>query len=166
MAGFCGLLLAAGISCAESFSNLEAVDANGVSTWNGSLPITLVGVLLTDPNEMLDATPDYLPWNSGANAYNLGGQWQVFVQALGGSNRGGVVRSLKLSLKLDAFSSKKPLFTVVFHGGEGRNRPDFLAVAPPICLISLGIQAKSVLSDRIVFNRFGVRFGVRSVNLS
>jgi hypothetical protein len=90
MAGFCGLLLAAGISRAESFSNLEAVDANGVSTWTGSFPITLVGVLLTDPNEMLDATPDYLPWNSGANAYNLGGQWQVFVQALGGSDRGGV----------------------------------------------------------------------------
>ncbi len=90
MAGFCGLLLVAGISRAESFSNLEAVDANGVSTWNGSFPITLVGVLLTDPNEMLDSTPDFLPWNSGANAFNLGGQWQVFVQSLGGGDRGGV----------------------------------------------------------------------------
>jgi len=50
--------------------------------------------------------------------------------------------------------------------GEGRNRPDFPAVAPQICLISLGIQAKSVLSERIFFNPFGVRFGVRSVNLS
>jgi len=46
-------------------------------------------------------------------------------------------------------------------GGEGRNRPDFPAVAPLICLISLGIQAKSVLSERIFFNPFGVRFGVR-----
>ena len=62
LAGFCGLLLlAAGISHAESFSNFEAVDANGFSTWNGSYPVTLVGVLLTDPSEMLDATPDYLP---------------------------------------------------------------------------------------------------------
>jgi hypothetical protein len=90
MAGFCGLLLAADVSRAESFSNLEAVDANGVSTWNGSFPITLVGVLLTDPNEMLDSTPNYLPWDDGANMYNLGGEWQVFVQALGGSDRGGV----------------------------------------------------------------------------
>ena len=90
MASFCGLLLAAGISRAEFFSNLEAVDANGVSTWNGNFPIMLVGVLLTDPNEMLDSTPNFLPWNSGANAFNLGGQWQVFVQALGGSDRGGV----------------------------------------------------------------------------
>jgi hypothetical protein len=90
MAGGCGLLLAAGIARAESFSNLEAVDANGVSTWNGSFPITLVGVLLTDPGEMLDSTSDYLPWDDGANAYNLGGQWQVFAQAVGGSDRGGV----------------------------------------------------------------------------
>ena len=31
MAACCGLWLAAGLSRAESFSNLEAVDANGVS---------------------------------------------------------------------------------------------------------------------------------------
>ena len=88
--GFCGLLLAAGISRAETVTNLEAVDANGVSTWNGSFPIVLTGVLLTDPNEMLDATPDYLPWNNGANIYNLGGQWQVFVQVVTNGDRGGV----------------------------------------------------------------------------
>jgi hypothetical protein len=51
-------------------------------------------------------------------------------------------------------------------GGGGRNRPDFPAVASQICLILLAIQAKTVLSDPIVFNPFGVRFGVRSVNLS
>lgn len=83
-------LITIGGARAESFSNLEAVDANGVSTWDGSFPITLVGVLLTDPDEMLNSTPNFLPWNSGANAFNLGGQWQVFVQALGGSDRGGV----------------------------------------------------------------------------
>jgi len=58
-------------------SNLESVNANGVSTWNGIFPVTLVGVLLTDPGEMLDSTPNFLTWNSGANAFNLGGQWQV-----------------------------------------------------------------------------------------
>ncbi|HTY86510.1 MAG TPA: hypothetical protein VMB80_03520 [Candidatus Acidoferrum sp.] len=88
--GFAGLLLVANPLRAESFSNLEAVDASGVSTWNGSYPITLVGVPLTDPGEMLDSTPNYLPWNNGANAFNLGGEWQVFVQALGGGDRGGV----------------------------------------------------------------------------
>ena len=88
--GFCGLLLAAGVSRAETVTNLEAVDANGVSTWNGSFPIVLTGVLLTDPSEMLDATPDYLPWDDGANIYNLGGQWQVFVQVVTNGDRGGV----------------------------------------------------------------------------
>ena len=88
--GFCGLLLAAGVSRAETVTNLEAVDANGVSTWNGSFPIVLTGVLLTDPGEMLDATPDYLPWDDGANMYNLGGQWQVFVQVVTNGDRGGV----------------------------------------------------------------------------
>lgn len=90
MAGFCGLLVVAGMAHAESFANLEAVDTNGVSTWNESFPITLVGVLLTDPSEMLDSTPDFIPWNSGAGMYQLGGEWQVFVQSLGGGDRGGV----------------------------------------------------------------------------
>jgi hypothetical protein len=62
----------------------------GVSAWNGSFPIVLTGVLLTDPSEMLDSTPDYLPWNNGANIYNLGGQWQVFVQVVTNNDRGGV----------------------------------------------------------------------------
>jgi len=43
LAGFCGLLLAAGISRAETVTNLEAVDVNGVGTWNGSFPIVLTG---------------------------------------------------------------------------------------------------------------------------
>ncbi len=85
-----GFVLAAGGLRAETFVNLEAVDANGVSTWNGSFLIVLTGVLLTDPDEMLDATPDYLPWDDGANMYNLGGQWQVFVQAVANEDRGGV----------------------------------------------------------------------------
>lgn len=89
-AGFCGLLVATGIGRAETFSNLEAVDASGVSTWNASFPITLVGVLLTDPSEMLDSTPDFIPWDNGAGMFQLGGQWQVFVQTVSPGDRGGV----------------------------------------------------------------------------
>ena len=89
-ASFCGLLLAAGIGRAETVTNLEAVDSMGVSTWNGSFPIVLTGVLLTDPSEMLDSAPDYLDWDNGANMYNLGGQWQVFVQVVTNNDRGGV----------------------------------------------------------------------------
>jgi hypothetical protein len=83
-------LLAAGPARAETFQNLEAVDTNGFSTWAGSYPLTAVGVLLNDPGEMLDATPNFIPWNGGAGAYQLGGQWQVFVQAVLPGDRGGV----------------------------------------------------------------------------
>jgi hypothetical protein len=90
MAGFCGLLLAAGISSrADTVTNLEAVDANGVSTWNGTFPIVLTGIILNNPGEMLDSTPDYLPCVP-ANYWNLGGQWQIFIQTISRGDRGGV----------------------------------------------------------------------------
>ncbi len=83
-------LLVGGSVRAETVTNLEAVDLNGVSTWNGPFPIVLTGVILNDPGEMLDATPDYLPWDDGANAYNLGAQWQIFIQSVTPGDRGGV----------------------------------------------------------------------------
>jgi hypothetical protein len=73
----------------------------------------------------------------------------------------GVISLLKLSLKPGQFSAIFLTNPNKMAGGGSRNRPDFPAVAPQICLISLGIQAKTVLSDPIVFNPFGVRFGVR-----
>ena len=82
--------LAAGSVRAETFQNLEAVDTNGFSTLTGSYPLTVMGVILNDPGEMLDATPDTIPWNNGAGAYQLGGQWQVFVQSVLPGDRGGV----------------------------------------------------------------------------
>ena len=88
--GVCGLLVLSGIVRAETFTNLETVDDMGVSTWNGSFPIGLTGVLLTDPSEMLDSTPDFLPWDDGANAYDLGAQWQIFIQTVAPGDRGGV----------------------------------------------------------------------------
>ena len=90
LGGLVGAVLAAGAARAETVANLEAVDSNGVSTWNGSYPFTITGVLLSDPDEMLDSTPDFIPWNNGAGAYQLGGQWQVFVQTISPGDRGGV----------------------------------------------------------------------------
>jgi len=75
---------------AETISDLEAVDANGVSTWSGSFPVVITGVLLTNPWEMLDSTPDFVSWNGGAGMFQLGGQWQVFVQTVSPGDRGGV----------------------------------------------------------------------------
>jgi hypothetical protein len=83
-------LAAAAWAQAETITSFEAADGNGVSTWNGSYPVTMSGVLLTDPGEMLDATGDFIPWNDGAGQNELGGQWQVFVQAVAPGDRGGV----------------------------------------------------------------------------
>ena len=82
--------LAAAAARAETVQDLEAVDTNGFTTWAGSFPFIITGVLLNDPSEMLDSTPDFLPWDDGANAYDLGGQWQVFVQTVSPGDRGGV----------------------------------------------------------------------------
>jgi hypothetical protein len=83
-------LLAAGSAQAETFQNLEAVDASGLSLWTPAFPLAITGVILNEPGEMLDSTPNFLPWNSGANIFQLGGQWQIFVQAVLPGDRGGV----------------------------------------------------------------------------
>src|SRR4030042_1273352 len=68
---------------------MQAVDANGDGTW--SVPTlgppdyqqayTLRGVVLNDPADMLDSTPDYIPCGEGT-LWQLGGLWQVFIQYL------------------------------------------------------------------------------------
>ena len=86
---FCGLLLAAGVSHAETHTNLQAVNANGTSSWSGSYPFTITGVLLCNPDEMLDSTPNFLPYNEGENLGKLGGEWQIAFQAVEPGDRGG-----------------------------------------------------------------------------
>ncbi len=73
----------------ETHARLQAVRADGTSAWEGSLPFTLRGVLLNDPEEFLDSTPRFVPWNDGAGAGQMGGQWQVFIQAADPEDRGG-----------------------------------------------------------------------------
>ncbi|HUI07671.1 MAG TPA: hypothetical protein VL486_11780 [Verrucomicrobiae bacterium] len=90
VACWAAVALVAGPATAETVTNLEAVDANGVSTWNGDFPFSITGVLLTDPDEMLDTNTNFIPWNNGAGIYQLGGQWQVFVQTISADDRGGV----------------------------------------------------------------------------
>lgn len=81
--------LTGGVVNAETHSNLQAVTSTGASAWSGSVPFTLTGVLLTDPPEMLEASPQFIPYNSGAGAYQLGAEWQVFCQAVESGDRGG-----------------------------------------------------------------------------
>ncbi len=70
-------------------ADLQAVNSQGLSAWEGSFPITLTGVLLCDPDEMLDFTPNFLPWDDGAHAGRMGGEWQITFQAVAPGDRGG-----------------------------------------------------------------------------
>lgn len=73
----------------ETHADLQAVTAAGTSAWSGAFPITLRGVLLCDPEEMLDSTPNFLSWNGGANVGRMGGEWQITFQAVAPGDRGG-----------------------------------------------------------------------------
>ncbi len=69
----------------ETHTNVQAVDASGVSTNALTYPFTIRGVLLNDPEEMLDVA-----WDSGAESGNrMGAQWQVFFQAVATNDHGG-----------------------------------------------------------------------------
>jgi hypothetical protein len=73
----------------ETHFSLQAVTATGASAWNGKFPFTLRGVLLCNPDEMLDSTPNYQTWNNGANQYSMGGEWQIIFQAVDMGDSGG-----------------------------------------------------------------------------
>ncbi|HWA97931.1 MAG TPA: dockerin type I domain-containing protein [Pirellulales bacterium] len=69
-----------------SMSTFEAVDSTGLGTYPADgYPIKMIGVLLNNPADMLDTTA-----NANSIPFNLGGQWQVFVQTTLPGDSGGV----------------------------------------------------------------------------
>lgn len=85
---FC-LAAVSALAQSETHASLQAVGDDGTSAWNGTFPFTIRGVLLCNTDEMLDSKPDFLPWNDGGNAYQLGAEWQVTIQAVDSRDRGG-----------------------------------------------------------------------------
>ena len=83
------MLAASPVLLAETHSSLQAVNADGTSAWTPSFPLTIRGVLLCDPEEMLDSTLNFLPWSDGSIRYRMGGEWQVAFQAVDPDDRGG-----------------------------------------------------------------------------
>ena len=65
-------------------AELQAVTSTGTSAWVESFPFTIQGVIVNDPEEMLD--PAY---NPGASGPSNGGQYQMFIQAVAAGDRGG-----------------------------------------------------------------------------
>lgn len=71
-------------------SQFQAVDEKGEQTYvaaNATDKVTLEGILLHNPAEMLDPTPD----DSITEPYNLGAQWQFFFQGEGDDHAGTAV---------------------------------------------------------------------------
>lgn len=68
-------------------SEFQAVNETGEHTYTAADKVTIEGILLHNPAEMLDPTPDdtiYQDWN-------LGGQWQIFFQGEGDDHAGTAV---------------------------------------------------------------------------
>ncbi|MFO0948525.1 MAG: hypothetical protein U1D30_21815 [Planctomycetota bacterium] len=69
---------------------LQASLANGSPAFSGdSFPIKLTGVILNNPSDMLDGTPNFIPWSGGSTAFALGAQWQMFIQSVDPADQGG-----------------------------------------------------------------------------
>jgi hypothetical protein len=62
---------------------LQAVDEDGYGTYSATDKVILQGVILNNPEDMLDPTP-------GNNSY-MGGQWQIYVQGEGNDYAGTAV---------------------------------------------------------------------------
>ncbi|MBN1505829.1 MAG: hypothetical protein JW955_03230 [Sedimentisphaerales bacterium] len=63
---------------------LQAVDASGVGTYAASDKVTITGVILNNPEEILDPAP-------GPDTGYMGGQWQIYVQGQGEDHGGTAV---------------------------------------------------------------------------
>ncbi len=79
-----GATTACGQTSVVTHWELQATTTTGTSAWVESFPFAIRGVIVNDPEEMLDYT-----YNPDATASNLmGGQFQVFFQGVG-DDRGG-----------------------------------------------------------------------------
>lgn len=78
----------AGATVAEvTHREFQAVDATGEHTYNATEKVILEGIVLHNPADMLDPTPD----ETITETFNLGGQWQIYFQGEGEDHAGTAV---------------------------------------------------------------------------
>jgi len=68
-------------------SEFQAVEENGEQTYIATDKVILEGILLHNPADMLDPTPD----DTIKQTFNIGGQWQIFFQGEGEDHAGTAV---------------------------------------------------------------------------
>lgn len=70
---------------------VQAVNGDGSAAFspNGQ-PFRLRGIVLNNPADMLDSTPNFIPWNDDdPPLFALGAQWQIFVQSIDPADQAG-----------------------------------------------------------------------------
>jgi len=68
-------------------SEFQAVDARGEHVYNATDKVVLEGILLHNPADMLDPTPD----DTITDTFNISGQWQIYFQGEGDDHAGTAV---------------------------------------------------------------------------
>jgi hypothetical protein len=68
-------------------TELQAVTASGEQSYNATEKVILEGILLHNPADMLDPTPD----ETITTPFEMGGQWQIFFQGEGDDHSGTAV---------------------------------------------------------------------------
>lgn len=82
-----GVVSAAPTVAEATHSEFQAVNAAGEQTYNKTDKVILEGILLHNPAEMLDPTPD----DTITELFNISGQWQIFFQGEGDDPAGTAV---------------------------------------------------------------------------
>lgn len=65
---------------------LQAVDEDGVGTYNTAGKVIIEGIVLNNPGDMVDPTANYQE-----EPVDMGGQWQIFIQGEGDDHAGTAV---------------------------------------------------------------------------
>jgi hypothetical protein len=76
---FVGVVKAAPTVAKITHSEFQAVDENGEHVYNLTDKVILEGILLHNPADMLDPTPD----DTITDTFNISGQWQIYFQGEG-----------------------------------------------------------------------------------
>ncbi len=83
-----GAIVKADPTVAEvTHSEFQAVDESGEHTYSATDKVVLEGILLHNPADMLDPTPD----DTITDTFNISGQWQIFFQGEGDDHAGTAV---------------------------------------------------------------------------
>ncbi|MHC4325826.1 MAG: hypothetical protein ACYSUX_16270, partial [Planctomycetota bacterium] len=78
---------AAPTTASLTHSEFQAINASGEQIYNATEKVIIEGILLHNPADMLDPTPD----DTVTELFNISGQWQIFFQGEGDDHTGTAV---------------------------------------------------------------------------